>query len=66
MAKKYNVKDKYKLGDEIFHPYWSDQGLVTEAGETETGTKFVVIDFKRMGLKKLVQQTEIKNKEMMV
>ena len=66
MAKKYSVKENYKLGDEIFHPYWSDQGLVSEIGETESGTKFVVVDFKRMGKKKLVQQTELKTKDMMV
>ena len=59
MAKKYNFEQSYKVGDEIFHPYWADSGKVIEVGTTKGGTDYILVEFKRLGTKKLVQKTKL-------
>jgi hypothetical protein len=61
--KKYQPEQSYQVGDEVFHPYWADSGKVIEVGETKGGTPYILVEFKRLGVKKLVQQTELKKVE---
>jgi hypothetical protein len=65
MAKKYNFEQTYKVGDEIFHPYWADTGKVLEVGVTKGETEYILVEFKRLGKKKLVQKGKLQSVESM-
>jgi hypothetical protein len=53
-AKQYRPEDRYKVGDVVYHPVWQEEGTVIEVGKTPGDIDKIVVEFDRLGTKRLV------------
>lgn len=52
--KEYQISNKYRKGDDIFHPVFKEQGRVTKIEQLPNGTQKIVVRFEKSGEKKLI------------
>lgn len=57
-AKEYQLSGTYEIGDLVYHKLWNDKGKVTEKSVTEDGYKYIVVEFEKIGTKKLITEFE--------
>lgn len=53
-VKEYQIGNKYKKGDEIFHPVFKEQGKITGVEQLPNGTQKIMVRFEKSGEKKLI------------
>lgn len=53
-SKDYSMEDVYQVNDLIFHKGFNDQGVVVETGKTTDNTMKCVVDFEKVGRKRLI------------
>jgi len=51
---EYQFSKSYQIGQILSHPIFKESGTVTNVGTKETGLKYIVVDFDKKGLLKLV------------
>ena len=57
-ARPYVPGENYALGDLIYHRQWNDTGRVVSLKESGGGRRMMVVEFEKMGPRKLVTETE--------
>lgn len=55
IAKKYSPKEKFEIGDIIFHAVWEDIGVVKAKEVTSTGGNSIVVHFEKLNEKRLIE-----------
>jgi hypothetical protein len=53
-AKPYRMEDVYALSDRVFHEGFNDTGIVVEIGTTSDKASKCVVDFEKVGRKRLI------------
>lgn len=53
-AKQYRPEERYKVGDVLYHPVWQEEGTVIEVGKAPGDIDKIVVEFDRLGTKRLV------------
>jgi len=56
--KKYSPKESYQVGDVVFHSVWEDVGIVKAKEVTSTGGRAIVVQFEKLGEKKLIENLQ--------
>ncbi len=54
-ARKYSPKDKYTIGDIIFHKVWDDVGIVRAKEVTSNGGNSIIVQFEKNNEKRLIE-----------
>lgn len=54
----YAPAEKYQEGEFIHHPGWNDTGKVVGKKESGGGRRMIVVEFEKMGKRKLVMEAE--------
>lgn len=57
-VRTYSPGEEYKPGDLIYHRQWNDTGTVVDKKESGGGRRMIVVEFEKMGKRKLVMETE--------
>jgi len=57
-VRTYQPGGEYEPGDLIYHPQWDDTGKVVSKKESGGGRRIMVVEFEKMGQRKLVTETE--------
>lgn len=52
--KPYRMDDVYTVSDQIFHEGFNDTGIVVEVGQTTDKAAKCVVDFQKVGRKRLI------------
>ncbi len=53
-TKDYRMEEVYKVSDRIFHKGFNDRGVVVEIGKTQDNAQKCVVDFEKVGRKRLI------------
>lgn len=53
-SKDYRMEDVYQVSDMIFHKGFNDKGVVVETGKTTDNAMKCVVDFEKVGRKRLI------------
>jgi hypothetical protein len=54
-SKNYSPTETYSIGDVIYHKTWDDYGVVTNKLSISDGQSSLIVEFKKLGNKKLVE-----------
>lgn len=57
---EYNISSTYKVNDTIYHKVFDDTGKVIDVGITKDNEKKMVVDFQKLGKKRLVMGVDPK------
>jgi hypothetical protein len=57
-VRTYQPGEEYEPGDLIYHPQWNDTGKVVSKKESGGGRRIMVVEFEKMGQRKLVMEAE--------
>ena len=52
--KDYRMEETYEVSDSIFHKGFNDHGVVVEIGKTTDNAMKCVVDFEKVGRKRLI------------
>ncbi|MCX7611903.1 MAG: hypothetical protein N2043_09985 [Ignavibacterium sp.] len=54
-SKNYSPDHTYNVGDVIYHKKWDDYGIVINKFYTSDGKSSITVEFKKSGIKKLIE-----------
>jgi hypothetical protein len=57
-VRTYQPGEEYEPGDLIYHEQWKDTGKVVSKKESGGGRRIMVVEFEKMGQRKLVMEAE--------
>jgi hypothetical protein len=57
-VRTYRPGEDFEPGDLIYHQQWNDTGKVVSKKESGGGRRIIVVEFEKMGQRKLVMETE--------
>jgi len=57
-VRTYRPGEAFEPGDILYHPQWKDTGKVVSKKDSGGGRRIIVVEFEKMGQRKLVMEAE--------